>query len=206
MTCGLPASPASERNKGPILEQLLQFLPADAQVLEIASGTGQHVAHFAAALPRSAWQPTDADPANLPTIAARCDGQSLHNVHAPLELDVHAPLWPVPDDFDAVVCINMIHIAPWSATPALLAGSRRVLRADGPRLLFLYGPYREGGHHTTPSNEQFDASLRARNADWGVRDLETVTTAAGDQGFRRLTVARLPANNLLLAFAIQDGR
>ena len=206
MTGGLPASPASERNKGPILEQLLQFLPADAQVLEIASGTGQHVAHFAAALPRSAWQPTDADPANLPTIAARCDGQSLHNVHAPLELDVHAPLWPVPDDFDAVVCINMIHIAPWSATPALLAGSRRVLRADGPRLLFLYGPYREGGHHTTPSNEQFDASLRARNADWGVRDLETVTTAAGDQGFRRLTVARLPANNLLLAFAIQDGR
>ena len=206
MTGGLPASPASERNKGPILEQLLQFLPADAQVLEIASGTGQHVAHFAAAQPRSAWQPTDADPANLPTIAARCDGQSLHNVHAPLELDVHAPLWPVPDDFDAVVCINMIHIAPWSATPALLAGSRRVLRADGPRLLFLYGPYREGGHHTTPSNEQFDASLRARNADWGVRDLETVTTAAGDQGFRRLTVARLPANNLLLAFAIQDGR
>jgi len=199
-------SAPAERNKQPILEVLRQLLPPSGSALEIASGTGQHVAHFAAALPRSAWQPTDADPANLPTIAARCDGQSLHNVHAPLELDVHAPLWPVPDDFDAVVCINMIHIAPWSATPALLAGSRRVLRADGPRLLFLYGPYREGGHHTTPSNEQFDASLRARNADWGVRDLETVTTAAGDQGFRRLTVARLPANNLLLAFAIQDGR
>ena len=202
MTADLPCSPASERNKGPILEQLLRFLPEDASVLEIASGTGQHVAHFAAALPRSSWQPTDADPANLLTIAARCDGQSLYNVHAPVELDVHDALWRVPDDFDAVVCINMIHIAPWSATPALLAGARRVLRADGPRLLFLYGPYREGGRHTTPSNEDFDTSLRTRNPAWGVRDLETVTTLAGEHGFRRLTLERLPANNLLLAFAV----
>ena len=202
MTADLPTSPASERNKGPILEQLLRFLPEDARVLEIASGTGQHVAHFAAALPRSSWQPTDADPANLLTIAARCDGQSLYNVHAPVELDVHDSLWPVPDDFDAVVCINMIHIAPWSATPALLAGARRVLRADGPRLLFLYGPYREGGRHTTPSNEDFDTSLRSRNPAWGVRDLETVTSLAGEHGFRRLTLERLPANNLMLAFAV----
>jgi cyclopropane fatty-acyl-phospholipid synthase-like methyltransferase len=199
----LPSSPASERNKGPILEQLLRLLPEDSNVLEIASGTGQHVAHFAAALPRSSWQPTDADPANLLTIAARCDALSLHNVHRPLELDVHNAVWRVPDDFDAVVCINMIHIAPWSATPALFAGARRALRADGPKLLFLYGPYREGGRHTTPSNEDFDASLRARNPAWGVRDLETVTSLAGEHGFRRLTVERLPANNLLLAFAIQ---
>jgi SAM-dependent methyltransferase len=202
MMAELPSSPASERNKGPILEQLLRWLPEDANVLEIASGTGQHVAHFAAALPRSSWQPTDADPANLPTIAARCDALSLHNVHAPLELDVHDAVWRVPDDFDAVVCINMIHIAPWSATAALFAGARRALRGDGPRLLFLYGPYREGGRHTTPSNEDFDASLRARNPAWGVRDLQTVTSAAGEHGFRRLTVERLPANNLLLALAI----
>ena len=202
MTADLPCSPASERNKGPILEQLLRFLPEDASVLEIASGTGQHVAHFAAALPRSSWQPTDADPANLLTIAARCDVRSLYNVHAPVELDVHDAPWRVPDDFDAVVCINMIHIAPWSATPALLAGARRVLRADGPRLLFLYGPYREGGRHTTPSNEDFDTSLRSRNPAWGVRDVETVTSLAGEHGFRRLTLERLPANNLMLAFAV----
>jgi SAM-dependent methyltransferase len=198
----LPSSPASERNKGPILEQLQRFLPEDAKVLEIASGTGQHVAHFAAALPRSSWQPTDADPANLLTIAARCDARSLHNVHAPLELDVHDAIWRVPDDFDAVVCINMIHIAPWSATAALFAGARRALRDDGPRQLYLYGPYREGGRHTTQSNEDFDASLRARNQAWGVRDLEAVTSLAGEHGFRLLTVERLPANNLLLVLAI----
>jgi len=202
VTAALPCSAASERNKGPILEQLLRFLPEDAAVLEIASGTGQHVAHFAAALPHSSWQPTDADPANLLTIASRCDAQALHNVHAPIELDVHAPIWRVPEDFDAVVCINLIHIAPWTATPSLLVGARRALRADGPRLLFLYGPFREGGQHTTASNADFDASLRARNPAWGVRDLEAVTQIAGEHGFRRLTLERLPANNLLLAFAV----
>jgi cyclopropane fatty-acyl-phospholipid synthase-like methyltransferase len=202
MTAELPRSPASERNKDPILEQLRRLLPPAATVLEIASGFGQHVAHFAAALPGTTWQPTDTDPANLLTIAARCDGLSLHNVHAPVELDVHEAVWRVPDEFDAVVCINMIHIAPWSATAALFTGAQRALRADGPGLLVLYGPYREGGRHTTASNEDFDASLRARNPAWGVRDLESVTSLAEQHGFRRTRIERLPANNLLLAFAI----
>lgn len=201
MNTALPCSAASERNKEPILEQLRRHLPADADVLEIASGTGQHVAHFAAALPASSWQPTDYEAENLLAIAGRCDAAGLRNVYDPLQLDVHASPWPVPDHFDAVVCINMIHIAPWSATPALLDGARSVLREDGPRLLVLYGPYKEGGAHTTPSNEAFDASLKARNPAWGVRDLETVTALAAERGFRRIALERLPANNLLLVFA-----
>jgi cyclopropane fatty-acyl-phospholipid synthase-like methyltransferase len=201
MNTALPCSAASERNKDPILEQLRRFLPAGADVLEIASGTGQHVAHFAASLPGTSWQPTDMLDENLLAIAARCDAAGLRNVHDPRQLDVHAATWPVPDHFDAVVCINMIHIAPWSATPALLKGARDALREDGPRLLVLYGPYKEGGQHTTPSNEAFDASLKARNPSWGVRELETVTALAAEYGFRRIALERLPANNLLLVFA-----
>lgn len=132
MNTALPCAAASERNKEPILEQLLRILPADAEVLEIASGTGQHVAHFAAALTGTAWQPTDYEIDNLIPIATRCDQAGLRNVRDPLQLDVRAPVWPVPDHFDAVVCINMIHIAPWAATPALFAGAKQVLREDGP--------------------------------------------------------------------------
>jgi SAM-dependent methyltransferase len=201
MNTALPCSAASERNKHPILEQLQRHLPEDADVLEIASGTGQHVAHFAAAMPRSSWQPTDLEDENLLAIAARCDAAGLRNVHDPRHLDVHAATWPVPDHFDAVICVNLIHIAPWSATPALLAGARSALREDGPRLLVLYGPYQEEGRHTAPSNEAFDESLRARNPAWGIRDLETVTDLAGQHGFRRIALERLPANNLLLVFA-----
>ena len=201
MNTALPCAAASERNKEPILERLRDFLPPDAQVLEIASGTGQHVAHFAAALPGTRWQPTDFEAENLLSIAARCDAQHLHNVHAPLQLDVQTTSWPVPDDFDAVVYINLLHIAPWSATPGLFAGARHVLRDDGPRLVMVYGAFKEGGRHTAPSNEAFDASLRARNPAWGVRDLEAVTHCAGENGFRRLALERMPANNLLLAFA-----
>ena len=201
MNTALPCSAASERNKVPILEQLRVHLPADADVLEIASGTGQHVAHFAAALPASSWQPTDLEDENLLAIAARCDAAGLRNVHAPRHLDVHATTWPVPDHFDALVCINMIHIAPWSATPCLFAGARRVLREEGPRLIVLYGPYKEGGQHTAPSNEAFDASLKSRNPTWGVRGLETVTGLALETGFRRIALERMPANNLLLVFA-----
>lgn len=201
MNTALPCAAASERNKEPILEQLRRCLPADADVLEIASGTGQHVAHFAAALPGTSWQPTDYEFDNLIPIATRCDQAGLRNVHDPLQLDVHATPWPVPDHFDALVCINMIHIAPWSATPALFAGAKQVLREDGPKLIVLYGPYREGGQHTSPSNEQFDASLKSRNPTWGVRDLDEVGAEAAAQGFRRIALERLPANNLLLVFA-----
>jgi cyclopropane fatty-acyl-phospholipid synthase-like methyltransferase len=197
----LPCAAASERNKDPILEQLQSHLPADADVLEIASGTGQHVAHFAAALPRTTWQPTDYQIENLVPIAARCDQAGLRNVQDPLRLDVHEVAWPVPDHFDALVCINMIHIAPWSATAALFAGARQVLREDGPRLVVLYGPFKEHGEHTAPSNEAFDASLKSRDPGWGVRDLGDVTRTAESCGFQRTAVERMPANNLLVVFA-----
>ncbi|MEN9704343.1 MAG: hypothetical protein RLZZ393_222 [Pseudomonadota bacterium] len=200
MNTALPCSAASERNKVPILEQLFRHLPPDADVLEIASGTGQHVAYFAAAMPGTSWQPTDLEDENLLAIAARCDAAGLRNVHDPRRLDVHATPWPVPDHFDALICINLIHIAPWSATASLFTGARQTLREYGPRLLVLYGPYKEGGRHTAPSNEEFDASLKARNPSWGVRDLETVTGMALEAGFRRIALERLPANNLLLVF------
>jgi cyclopropane fatty-acyl-phospholipid synthase-like methyltransferase len=193
-------SAAAERNKQPILEQLHRWLPADATVLEIASGTGQHVVHFAQALPHSSWQPSDPDPEQVLCAATRCDASGLRNMHPPLQLDVHQSEWRLPDEFDAVLCINMIHIAPWSATPALFAGARRILREDGPRLLLLYGAYREGGAHTSPSNAEFDASLRSRDSAWGVRDLEAVTQVAAEHGFARRELVRMPANNLLLVF------
>jgi ubiquinone/menaquinone biosynthesis C-methylase UbiE len=198
MTPETNTSVAADRNKGLILEQLCRLLPEDATVLEIASGTGQHVVHFAAALPRSSWQPSDPNPDYVLDAATRCDASRLRNIHPPLQLDVHQHEWRVADEFDAVLCINMIHIAPWSATTALLAGARRVLREDGPRLLVLYGAYKEGGQHTSPSNADFDLSLRARNPEWGVRDLEDVERLAADQGFKRGALVRMPANNLLL--------
>ena len=205
MASELPHSPAAERNKAPILEQLQRLLPLDATVLEIASGTGQHVAHFAAACPQQSWQPSDPDALNVLAIATRCDQARLHNVHPPLQLDVHQWPWRVADECDAVFCANLIHIAPWSATAALLVGARQVLRADGPGLLLLYGPFQEEGRHSSASNEAFDASLRARNPDWGVRDLEAVTALAESQGFQRQGIERLPANNLLVVFTRQPG-
>lgn len=200
----LASSPAAERNKQPILEQLRAHLPVKGAVLEIASGTGQHVAHFAASLPEITWQPTDSDSENLATIDARRVAAGLANVRPPLQLDVHSQNWGVASEFDAVVCINMIHIAPWSATLGLLAGARRVLRTGGQRLLLLYGPYKEGGRHTAPSNEEFDTQLQARHPRWGVRDLEEVSAAAAATGFKPGTVARLPANNLVVMFTLGD--
>ena len=177
---------------------LRTLLPASGRVLEIASGTGQHVVHFAAALPALEWQPTDADPGMLEVIRARIAAAGLTNVLPPLLLDVHADPWPVAGTYVALLCINMIHIAPESATPALIAGAARVLGDGG--LLYLYGPYREGGRHTTPSNEAFDASLRARNPAWGVRNLEDVDALSGATGFVRTALVRMPANNLSLGY------
>lgn len=196
-----PASAAAERNKQPLLQQLALLLPERAQVLEIASGTGQHVAHFAAALPHARWQPTDADPDLLESIRQRCAHPPLGNVLAPLQLDVHHPDWGVPRDHDVVLAINLLHIAPWSATRALLAGAAKVLSPHGPRLVILYGPYLQEGVATAESNLQFDQSLRSRNPEWGLRDLEAVTREAAAQGLRRLLVESMPANNLLVVLA-----
>ncbi len=195
----LVTSAAAERNKQPIAEQLAALLPAEARVLEIASGSGQHVVHFAAQLPGSYWQPTDCTPADFAAIAARTAVAGLANIAAPVVLDVVETPWPLPCDFDAVVCINMIHISPWETTPALFAGAARHLHPDH-GIVVLYGPYREGGQHTAPSNVTFEAWLKAKDPRFGVRNLEEVDAAAAVAGFERFHLARLPANNLLLAF------
>jgi SAM-dependent methyltransferase len=189
-------APAAERNKEPILAVLKRVLPARGLVLEIASGTGQHVVHFAKALPALAWQPSEFEAGMLPSIADWIDAERLSNVRASLVLDVGQP-WPI-ERADAIVCINMIHISPWQATLDLMQGAGRILGANG--VLFLYGPYRRFGAHTAPSNEAFDADLRARNAEWGVRDMEAVEQAAKGQGFTLHDVVAMPANNFSVVF------
>jgi SAM-dependent methyltransferase len=183
-------SPAAERNKGPILEVLKRVLPQRGTVLEIASGSGQHVLHFAQALPKLTWQPSDADPEVI-------SQESLDNMLPPVALDVRRWPWPI-ERADAVLCINMIHISPWQATEALMHGAARVLPAGG--VLYLYGPYRRGGGHTAPSNAAFDADLRARNSEWGVRDVEAVIDAAAREGLQFGEIVQMPANNLSVVF------
>jgi SAM-dependent methyltransferase len=190
-------APAADRNKGPILEVLRRWLPAQGTVVEIASGTGQHVAYFAAALPDLTWQPTELDVDRHDSIAAWIEFEKLTNVHPPLILDVGKHPWPV-DRAEAIVCINMIHISPWQATLDLVKGAARLLRHGG--VLFLYGPYRRFGSHTAPSNAAFDANLRARNPEWGVRDLEAVTEVAATNGFEAGEVVPMPANNFSVVF------
>lgn len=180
-------SPAAERNAGPILEVLRRVLPARGLVLEIASGTGQHAVYMARALPAIEWQPTDLDPDARDSVAAWRDEAALPNVRAPIELDVTQQPWPV-DRADAVVCINMIHISPWSASEALFAGAARL----GAPLLFTYGPYRIDGV-TAPSNEAFDRSLRVRDPAWGVREVRELETIA--RGFQLDEIIPMPANN-----------
>jgi len=192
---GRRVSPAAERNKGPILGVLARVLPARGLVLEVASGSGQHVAHFARALPSLEWQPSDADPAMRRSIERWIREEALANVRPPIALDVLLQPWPI-DRADAVACINMIHIAPWAATLALFAG----IHAIAARTAVLYGPYRRGGAHTAPSNEAFDADLRARDPAWGVRDLEAVADAAAGEGFTLDEVVPMPANNFTLVF------
>lgn len=194
---GRLTAPAAERNKGPILDVLKRFLPESGLVLEIASGTGQHVVHFATALPALTWQPTDLDPEHLISIAAWRRHSGLQNVRPPFELDVGANPWPV-ERADAVLCCNMIHIAPWTATVQLLEGAARVLVPGG--MLFLYGPYRRFGRHTAPSNEAFDADLRARNPEWGLRDMEEVVALGVNNGLLLIEIEPMPANNFSVIF------
>lgn len=188
---------AAERNKGPILDILARVLPRQGVVLEVASGTGQHVLHFAKALPGLAWQPSDPDPELRESIALRVKEQQLANVNRPIDLDVTRLPWPL-QTADAVLCINMIHVAPWSATLALLEGTKALLPTQ--HVLFLYGPYRRFGQHTSKSNEQFDSDLRAQDPEWGLRDLEAVSEAAASSGFVLAEVVEMPANNFSLIF------
>ena len=176
---------------------LRRVFPAQGTVLEIASGTGEHAVHFAAALPDIDWQPSDPDAAALRSIVAWREAARLPNVLAPLLLDVTSPVWPVQQT-DAMVCINMIHISPWRAAEALMAGAGRVLESGG--VLFLYGPHKEGSVHTASSNEAFDASLRARNPEWGVRELDDVKALAARHGIEFVERVAMPANNLIVVF------
>jgi len=192
-----PSSPAAERNKQPILDELVGLLPDTGRVLEIGSGTGQHVAFFAAALPRLIWLPSERERDMLEAIRDRIAAAGLANVEEPRHLDVTEVPWPV-ERADALFCANVIHIAPWAVTTALFDGARRVLTAGD--LLILYGPFRRSGRHTAPSNASFDRGLRERNPEWGVRDLEDVTSVAQRHGFELDTTISMPANNLIVAY------
>ena len=188
-------APATARNRDPILAVLRDILPASGLILEIASGTGEHVRHFAENLLALDWQPTDPDPDALASIAAWSEG--LANIRSPLRLDASAPDWPVAQA-DAILCINMVHISPWAATEGLFAGAARLLSPAAP--LYLYGPYRRAEVPTAPSNEAFDASLKERNPEWGLRRLEDVVALASRTGFTFDRLVEMPANNLSLVF------
>lgn len=196
----LPFSAAAERNAPPILQALSNWLPPQAQVLEVASGTGQHAAHFAQAQPGWQWQPSGPDPATLAAMVARCAG--LANVRPPLRLDVLQDPWPVDAaagaSFDAVYCANMLHIAPWPVTEAFFRGAAPCLYAAG--LVVVYGPFIVDGEPVLPSNAAFDADLRRRNPLWGLRRLTEVAQAAADAGLVLQERLAMPANNLLLRF------
>ena len=167
--------------KAPISEVLSQVLPERGVVLEVGSGTGQHVVEFARAMPNLIWQPSERDADCLRSIRAWLAAEKLSNVRPPLQLDVGALPWPI-DSAAALVCINMIHIAPWSATEALFQGSRSLLSGGG--LLCLYGPFKREGRHTSPSNKSFDALLRRQDPEWGVRDIDDVSRLADEAGPR----------------------
>lgn len=186
-------APAAERNKQPILDVMRRVLPASGTVLEVASGTGQHVAHFASALPALTWQPSDRTDQEFASIVAWCASTVASNARPPLVLDVTREPWPLAT-VDAIFCANMIHIAPWQACLGLLRGAGRHLAPGAP--LVLYGPFRIGGEHTAPSNAAFDADLRARDPAWGVRDLDEVARVAASHGLELEERVAMPANNL----------
>jgi len=192
-------SPAAERNGAPILLELQRRLPEQGLMLEIASGTGQHAASLSAGLPGWQWQPTDFDTDALPSIRAWCAG--MPRVRSPIRLDVLGRPWPpeVPQSVDAVFCANMIHIAPWACTTALMQGAARHLAPQG--LLVTYGPYLEDGVQTAPGNVAFDADLRARDSAWGLRQLAAVAAEARAAGLQLRDRVAMPANNLLLVWA-----
>lgn len=195
-------APAALRNRDPILAVLREVLPASGSVLEIGSGSGQHAVYFASELPHLAWQPSDVADDNLASIAAWAAEAALPNLRAPLRIDAASPPWPgvKPAGFDAVLCINVIHIAPWRVCQGLLSGAASALRPSG--VLVLYGPYRRFGRHTAPSNEAFDRTLKEQDPSFGVRDLDDVEAEAKPHGFRLETAAEMPANNLTVVFRL----
>lgn len=190
-------APATLRNRDAIASVLAEWLPATGTVLEVASGSGEHIVHFAATFPTLDWQPSDPDPAGLVSIAAWCAEARLANIAPPLALDASAGGWPI-DCADAILCINMVHISPWAATLGLFSGAARLLAPAAP--LVLYGPYIEPDVPTADSNIAFDASLRARDPAWGLRQIDDVKAAAAAAGLTFAERRTMPANNLMLLF------
>ena len=190
-------APAAARNRGPILNVLRSILPLSGPVLEAASGTGEHVVHFARAFPTLNWQPSDPSKEARRSIDAWIAAERLENVRPPLDLDAASDSWPI-DHAAAMVCINIIHISPWASTEGLMRGASRVLDAGAP--LYLYGPFRQSAKALAPSNAEFDEDLRNRDPRWGLRDLDEVAACAGSHGFVLDRVVEMPANNLSVIF------
>jgi Protein of unknown function (DUF938) len=193
-------APATLRNRDAICDVLGVVLPTTGEVLEVASGTGEHIVHFARVFANLRWQPSDYDAAGLASIAAWSERAALPNIMPPIQIDASAPVWPVATA-DAIVCINMIHIAPWAATEGLFASAARCLPTAAP--LYLYGPFKEEGVPTVESNLAFDANLKARNPEWGLRDLADVETIANQYGFALDCRVEMPANNISVVFRRQ---
>ncbi len=190
-------APATVRNRDFILDVLRDVLPVTGAILEIASGSGEHVVHFARNFPSLVFQPSDPEPEALRSIAAWVEATDVANVRAPIVLNASQSPWPIASA-DGVICINMVHISPWDATVGLIAGAAAILPRGSP--LYLYGPYKREGFAAAPSNEAFDRSLRARNPTWGLRDLEAVVAIAESVGFSPPAVTEMPTNNLSVVF------
>ncbi|MDG6078731.1 DUF938 domain-containing protein [Erythrobacter litoralis] len=190
-------APAAARNAEPISEVLAHELPQSGLVLEIASGTGEHAVFMARGFPHLDWQPSDRDADGLASIEAWREDAGPANLLPPIAIDASAPTWPI-DHCDAILCINMVHISPWSATEGLLRGAGRLLANDRP--LILYGPYIEQDVETAPSNLAFDASLKARDSAWGLREVSAMDRLARANGFRRSARYEMPANNIMLIY------
>ncbi len=194
-----PSSPAAQRNRQPIAAILDEELPATGKILEIASGTGEHALYFAEKFPQILWQPSDASEAAIEAIASWSKSADLPNLLPPLQLDASDPQrWPAVGALTAILCINMVHISPWSVTTGLFTGAQARLQADDP--LILYGPYLRSEVETAASNVAFDADLKRRNPAWGLRALEDVDKLAANHQFQRTRLAEMPANNIMLVY------
>jgi SAM-dependent methyltransferase len=190
-------APSAQRNRDAILAVLADILPPSGRVLEVASGSGEHAVHFAGALPGLTFQPSDPAPDAVASIAAWAQESGLGNILPPLVVDATAPDWPVTA-IDAILCINMIHIAPWAAAEGLFRQAGRLLKPGQP--LYLYGPYRRPDRPLEPGNAAFDESLRSRDPAWGLRDLDAVTALGLANGFGAPEIVEMPANNLSVIF------
>ncbi|MDJ0582682.1 DUF938 domain-containing protein [Crocosphaera sp.] len=194
-------APATQRNREPILEVLLRVLPSSGDILEISSGTGEHSLFFAPAFSPRLWIPSDPNPIARDSIEAWREESLIDNIQPPININVENSSWEIEKqelNITTIVNINMIHISPWTACLGLMEGANRILPSRG--ILYLYGPYKQGGKHTAPSNESFDQSLRSQNPEWGVRNLEDVIKVAEEKGLMFKEKVEMPANNLSVIF------